>query len=85
MDMTHMMYILRWGYSMKIVRMRLKQYLAERHISRYALAKKTDIKYQTIDGYFKNTVTRYDTVNLGKIVTALDCRIEDILETVEEE
>lgn len=80
----HMMYILKWGYSMKIVRMRLKEYLTERHMSRYALAKKAEVKYQTIDGYYKNTVTRYDSVNLGKIITALDCRIEDILEIVEE-
>lgn len=69
---------------MKVVRMRLKAYLAEREMSRYELAQKSGIKYQTIDGYYKNTVSRYDTVNLGKIVDALDCRIEDILEIVEE-
>ena len=66
----------------KTIRLKLKQYLDEHKISRYALSNMTGIKYQTIDGYYKDKVTRYDAVSLGKIVDALDCGIEDILEVV---
>ncbi|MBC5732784.1 helix-turn-helix domain-containing protein [Lawsonibacter hominis] len=69
----------------KTVRLKLNRYLDERRISRYALAKMSGIKYQTIDHYYKNWVVRYDSATLGGIITALDCGIEDILEVVEEE
>ena len=69
----------------KTVRLKLNRYLDERRISRYALAKMSGIKYQTIDHYYKNWVVRYDSATLGEIITALDCGIEDILEVVEEE
>ena len=54
-------------------------------MTRYILAQKTGIKYQTIDGYYKNSVLRYDVDNLSKIITALDCVVEDLFEIVEEE
>lgn len=54
-------------------------------MTRYILAQKTGIKYQTIDGYYKNSVLRYDVDNLSKIITALDCGVEDLFEIVEEE
>ncbi|MCI5563699.1 MAG: helix-turn-helix transcriptional regulator [Intestinimonas massiliensis] len=68
---------------MKQVRLKLDRYLDERGISRYELAQRSKIKYQTIDGYYKNTVVRYDTYNLSRIITALDCDLTDILEVVE--
>ena len=54
-------------------------------MTRYILAQKTGIKYQTIDGYYKNSVLRYDVDNLSKIITALDCGVEDLVEIVEVE
>ena len=68
---------------MKQVRLKLDRYLDERGISRYELAQRSKIKYQTIDGYYKNTVVRYDAYNLSRIITALDCDLTDILEVVE--
>lgn len=50
------------------------------NISRYELAKRTDIQYQVIDNYYKNKVKRYDGYVLDRICTALDCDISDILE-----
>ena len=41
--------------------------------------KVTGIKYQTIDNYYKNKVTRYDKFILTKICCALECQISDIL------
>ena len=70
---------------MKIIRMRLKKCLEEKNMTRYALSQVTGIKYQTIDNYYKNKVTRYNNDNVVKILVALDCQVGDLLELVEEE
>ena len=62
----------------------MDRYLEERQMTRYVLAQKAGIKYQTIDGYYKNSVLRYDAENLSKIITALDCGV-DLFEIVEED
>ncbi len=58
----------------------LDKTLKKLNISRYELAKRTDIQYQVIDNYYKNKVKRYDGFVLDRICTALDCDISDILE-----
>ena len=63
-----------------MVKLILDKYLAERGITRYELSKRTEIKFQTIDGYYKNRVIRYDNYILDRICTALDCKISDIIE-----
>lgn len=46
--------------------------------------KRTGIRYQIIDNYYKNKVTRYDSYVPERICTAADCEISDILEYVNE-
>ena len=41
---------------MKRVRVKLDKYLPAHNITRYELARRSGIKFQTIDGYYKNTV-----------------------------
>ena len=53
-------------------------------VTRYQLAKQTNINYQIIDNYYKNKVVRYDSDVLDRICKALQCKIEDIL-TFEED
>ena len=62
-----------------MVRLNIDKYLNEHGITRYELAKRTEIKFQTIDRYYKNRVVRYDTYILDRICTALECDICDIL------
>ena len=62
-----------------MVRLTIDKYLNEHGITRYELAKRTEIKFQTIDRYYKNRVMRYDTYILDRICTALECDICDIL------
>ena len=65
-----------------MVRIKLDKYLETVNITRYELAKRTNIKYQTIDNYYKNKVIRYDSHILSQICTCLKCDIGDILEFV---
>lgn len=68
-----------------MVKLTLDRYLNEQGITRYELAKRTGIKFQTIDGYYKNRVVRYDAYILDCICSALECEISDIIEYVKDE
>lgn len=63
-----------------MVRLTIDEYLKKCGITRYELAKRTEIKFQTIDRYYKNRVVRYDTYILDKICSALECNVSDIIE-----
>ena len=62
-----------------MVKLTLDIYLQSVGVTRYQLAKQTEINYQIIDNYYKNKVVRYDSDVLDRICTALHCKIEDIL------
>lgn len=61
------------------IRLTLDTALKARGITRYELAKRTEIRYQIIDNYYKNKVVRYDSYVLARICHALNCNIGDIL------
>ena len=63
----------------KNIRIALDNTLREKGITRYELAKRSTIGYQTVDNYYKNKVVRYDKDILLKICIALDCEISDII------
>ena len=62
-----------------MVKLVLDKYLDERGISRYEVSKRTGIKFQTIDGYYKNRIIRYDAYILNCICKALDCDVSDLI------
>ena len=63
-----------------MIKLSLKEFLDENRITRYELAKRTQIQYTIIDNYYNNKVVRYDSYVLDKICTALDCEISDVIE-----
>lgn len=67
-----------------MVKLTIDKILDQRGITRYELAKRTEIKFQTIDRYYKNKVIRYDSYILDRICAALECNVSDILEYVKE-
>ena len=67
-----------------MVRLTLDKYLEMRGVTRYELAKRIDVKFQTIDRYYKNRVVRYDSYILDRICEALDCNPCDIIEYVKD-
>lgn len=63
-----------------MITLTLEKLLNEKNITRYELAKRTGIKFQIIDNYYKNRVVRYDSYILDKICAALDCDVSDLIE-----
>ena len=68
-----------------MVRLTIDKYLDKQGITRYELAKRTDVKFQTIDRYYKNRVVRYDSYILDRICAALECNLSDIIEYVKDD
>lgn len=68
-----------------MVRLTLDKCLDKYGITRYELAKRIDVKFQTVDRYYKNRVVRYDSYILDRICKALGCRICDIIEFQDED
>ena len=68
-----------------MIRLTIDKMLEKRGITRYELAKRTEIKFQTIDRYYKNRVIRYDSYILDRICAVLECNVSDIIEYVKDE
>ena len=68
-----------------MIRLTIDKYLKEHGITRYELAKRTEVKFQTIDRYYKNRVVRYDGYILDRICAALDCELCDVIEYVKDD
>ena len=68
-----------------MIRLTIDRYLHERGMTRYELSKRTEIKFQKIDRYYKNRVVRYDSYILDRICAELECQVCDILEYVKDE
>lgn len=62
-----------------MVRLTLDSVLTQKNMTRYELAKRTGVKFQIIDHYYKNIVVRYDSYLLNKFCEALDCEISDLI------
>lgn len=68
-----------------MIRLTIDKYLDKRGITRYELAKRTEVKFQTIDRYYKNRVVRYDSYILDRICAALECDLCDVIEYVKDD
>lgn len=62
-----------------MVKLTLDKYIDSKNITRYELSKRTGIRFQIIDNYYKNKVVRYDSDLLDRICLALECDISDII------
>ena len=64
------------------IKIKLDEMLKSRGMSKNKLSHKAEMQRTQINNYCKNEITRLDTDVLARICTALDCKIEDILEFV---
>lgn len=63
-----------------MIQLTLNKYLDEHGITRYELAKRTGIRFQIVDNYYKNKVVRYDSDILNRMCDALECDISDLIQ-----
>ena len=63
-----------------MIKLTLDKYLDSHNVTRYELSKRTGIRFQIIDNYYKNKVGRYDSYVLDKMCEALGCDISELIE-----
>lgn len=64
------------------IKIKLNELLEKSGMSKNKLSHKAEMQRTQINGYCNNKITRLDTDVLARICTALDCKIEDLLEFV---
>lgn len=64
------------------IRIKLAELIEKRGISKNKLAHYAELQRSQINQYCSNQVTRLDTAVLARMCTALDCRIDELLEFV---
>ena len=81
-----------WGDLMKDVRsvlvtkeygqinLKLKEVLKEKNLTRNALARAVDTRFEVIDKWYNNNVEKLDLDVLARICFVLDCEISDIID-----
>lgn len=62
------------------IRLRLKEVMDARSITRGALARKTDTRFEVIDKWYSGKPERIDLDLLARICYVLNCEINDLLE-----
>jgi putative transcriptional regulator len=69
-------------YDYGYIKIKLDELLRKRGISKNKLAHRAEMQRTQLNNYCNNDATRLDTAVLARLCTALDCRIEDLLEFV---
>ena len=64
------------------IKIKLDQLIKERGLSKNKVEHRAEMQRTQLNQYCNNTVTRLDTAVLARLCTALNCRIEDLLEIV---
>ena len=67
------------------IKIKLDDLIKNSGISKNQLSHKARMERTQINNYCNNKITRLDTDVLARICSALDCRIEDLLEFVPDE
>ena len=61
---------------------KLDELIKQKGISKNRLSHKAEMQRTQLNNYCNNKITRLDTDVLARLCSALDCRIEDLLEFV---
>lgn len=64
------------------IEIKLAELLKEKGLSKNKLSHFAEMQRTQINHYCNNQITRLDTAVLARICTALDCKIEDLLEFI---
>lgn len=66
------------------IHIKLKEQMESRNISRNYLARAIHSRFEVVDRWYNDQVEKIDADILARICFVLDCRVEDILEYVQE-
>ena len=64
------------------IKIKVIELIETKGISKNKLAHRAEMQRTQLNQYCNNEITRLDTAVLARLCTALDCKIEDILEFV---
>lgn len=64
------------------IKIKVDELIEAKGISKNKLAHRAEMQRTQLNQYCNNEITRLDTAVLARLCTALDCKIEDILEFV---
>lgn len=64
-----------------MIRLRLKEILAEKKISRYRLQLLTNLNYPRINQLYKNTAKTISFEELDTLIKVLNCSVSDLIES----
>ena len=57
----------------------LDEVMRKKNFSKNKLCKKANLRFETIQGYYKGTISRVDLYVLSQLCKALNCNVEDII------
>lgn len=64
------------------IKIKLSELIEKSGMTKNKLSHKAEMQRTQINNFCKNKITRLDTDVLARICTALDCKIEDLLEFI---
>ena len=64
------------------IKIKLAEIIDKRGISKNKLAHRAEMQRTQLNQYYNNEITRLDTAVLARLCSALNCRIEDLLEFI---
>lgn len=69
-------------YNFGYIKIKVDDLIKEKGLSKNKVAHRAEMQRTQLNLYCSNKVTRLDTAVLARLCTALDCRIEDLLEFI---
>ena len=69
-------------YEFGTIQIKVAELIQERNLSKNKLSHRADMQRTQLNKYCNNQITRLDIDVLARLCTALDCKIEDLLDFV---
>ncbi|MCI9640252.1 XRE family transcriptional regulator [Anaerotruncus sp. 80] len=69
-------------YEFGTIHIKVNDLIKERNLSKNKLSHRADMQRTQLNKYCNNQISRLDIDVLARLCTALDCKIEDLLEFV---
>ena len=57
----------------------LSEIMKQKNYSKNKLCKEANLRFETVQGYYKGNISRVDLYVLSQLCKALNCNIEDII------